>query len=190
MWRSVNDLRGEMERFALLLLKEKGLLGRVNLWMHAVTMCCSKFTETSGIAFGCRRAASGAERALWIADGVQLSEICSNQHFQVPADICNSRPISRVAPEVLSSPWLPVDGAEVFQARPSMSLSKLVCAKPQAEEYSCHSKCSLVLNELPVFLKAGSIPRTSWLAMEWYYTDSSETFSIYFLGHFVSNREN
>lgn len=60
----MNDLRGKMERFALLLLKEEGLLGRVNLQMHAVTMCCSKFTDTSGIAFGCRRAASGVERAL------------------------------------------------------------------------------------------------------------------------------
>lgn len=53
-----------MERFALLLLKQKGVLGRVNLWMHAVTKCCSKFTETSGIAFGCGRTASGVERAL------------------------------------------------------------------------------------------------------------------------------
>lgn len=60
----MNDLRGKMERFAVLLLKEKGVLGRVNLWMHAVTKCCSKFTEASGIAFGCGRAASGVERAL------------------------------------------------------------------------------------------------------------------------------
>lgn len=90
-----------------------------------------------------------------------LFEICFNQHFQVPADFCNSSPISRVAPEVLLSPCLPVDGAEVFQARPSMSLSKLVCVKPQAEEYFCCSKCSLVLNEMPVFHKAGSVPRAS-----------------------------
>lgn len=60
----MNDLRGKMERFAVLLLKDEGLLGRVNLWMHAVTMCCSKFTEASGIAFGCRRTASGVKRAL------------------------------------------------------------------------------------------------------------------------------
>lgn len=90
-----------------------------------------------------------------------LFEICSNQHFQVPADFCNSSPISRVAPAVLSSPCLPVDGAEVFQARPSMSLSQLVCEKPQVEEYFCCSKCSLVLNEMPVFHKAGSVPRAS-----------------------------
>lgn len=189
MWRSVNDLRGKMERFALLLLKEEGLLGRVNLQMHAVTMCCSKFTDTSGIAFGCRRAASGVERALWIADGAQLS-VWDLLQPAFPADFCNSSSISMVAPEVLSSPWLPVDGAEVFQARPNMSLSKLVCAKPQVEEYFCHSKCFLVLNEMPVFHKAGPVLRTSWLEMEWYYTDSSEAFSFYFPAHFVSNGEN
>lgn len=74
-----------------------------------------------------------------------------------PAEICSSSvswcllssavPVTSwiigVAPEVLSGPWFPVDGAEVFQARPNMSFIKLVCTKPQVHESLCSSKCPL-----------------------------------------------
>lgn len=64
MWRSENDLRGKIERFGLFLLEEKRLLGTVSLQMHAATMCCFKFTEISGIAFGIEEQHSKVERAL------------------------------------------------------------------------------------------------------------------------------
>lgn len=62
MWRSVNDLRGKIERFGLFV--EKRLLGTASLQMHAVTMCCFKFTEISGIAFGIKEQHSKVKRAL------------------------------------------------------------------------------------------------------------------------------
>lgn len=64
MWRSVNDLRGKIERFGLFVLEEKRLLGTASFQMHAVTMCCFKFTQISAIAFGIREQHSKVERAL------------------------------------------------------------------------------------------------------------------------------
>lgn len=48
----------------MFILEEKRLLEMVSLQMHAVTMCCFKFTEISGIAFGIGEQRTKVERAL------------------------------------------------------------------------------------------------------------------------------
>lgn len=181
-----------MERFALLLLKEKGLLGRVNLPMHAVTMCCFKFTEISGIAFGCRRTASGVERALWIADGAQLSiwdllqpafpSACWFLQFQPNFQGC-----SRGAVEPLAScRWCWGISGKTQRVPEQVGLCKTtsvgiflsfkvflvlwmrcLCLLGQ-DQYPGHPDCNTV----------------AAIEMECYETDSLEAFSIYFLGPF------
>lgn len=53
-----------MERFALFLLGEERLLGTVSSQMLAVTMCCFKFIEFSGIVFGIGEQLSEVKRTL------------------------------------------------------------------------------------------------------------------------------
>lgn len=63
--------------------------------------------------------------------------------------------ITRAAPEVLSSPWFPVDGAGVFQARPNTFLSTLDCTKPKRVNLFIVQTVPCVFSETLGFYKAG-----------------------------------
>lgn len=59
MWRSENDLRGQIWSVTFRAEKTAG-----NSEPSNVTMCCFKFTQISGIAFGIGEQHSEVERAL------------------------------------------------------------------------------------------------------------------------------